>query len=182
MNSLKRLTLAGIIFVTIVGTIWHFVYKWTGSNMIAGLFFPINESTWEHMKLCFFPMLIYSFYMNKKLKNLYPCITSSLLAGILAGTFSIPVIFYTYTGILGYHSMVLDIATFIVSILSAFYTVYKCTLSCKAKGWLPALKLLTAVIGVCFLLFTYFPPNIGIFANPLGYFSFPLHAFLFLLI
>lgn len=177
MNQLKRLTLIGIIFVIISGTIWHFVYEWSGNSRIAGLFFPVNESTWEHMKLCFFPMLLYSFYMNKKLKKTCPCITSALLTGILSGTFSIPVIFYTCTGILGYHCLILDMGVFIASILIAFYTVYRLTLSCRLKTRQNILILLTAILGVCFLLFTYFPPNIGIFANPSGYFSFPLHSF-----
>lgn len=166
MNKLKSLTLIGIIFVIATGTIWHFVYEWSGSSRIAGLFFPINESTWEHMKMCFFPMLLYSFYMNRKLKKTCPCITSALLTGILSGTFSIPIIFYTYTGILGHHCLILDISVFIESILIAFYSVYRLTLSCRLKSWQNILILLTAILGVCFLLFTYFPPNIGIFANP----------------
>lgn len=182
MNQLKRLTLIGIIFVIISGTIWHFVYKWSGGSIIAGLFFPVNESTWEHMKLCFFPMLLYSFYMNRKLKKTCPCITSSLLAGILSGTFSMPIIFYTYTGILGQHYLILDMIVFTASILIAFYTIYSFTLSCRLKNRQNILILLTAALGVCFLLFTYFPPNIGIFANPTGYFIFPLHSFPFVLI
>ncbi|MDD7025196.1 MAG: DUF6512 family protein, partial [Oscillospiraceae bacterium] len=58
MNKLKCYTITGILFVIITGTISHFVYEWSQNNFILGLFFPVNESTWEHMKLLFFPMLI----------------------------------------------------------------------------------------------------------------------------
>ena len=58
---LKKLTFIGIIFTIILGTISHNVYPWTGNNFIAGLFSPVNASIWEHMKIAFFPMLIYSF-------------------------------------------------------------------------------------------------------------------------
>ena len=46
------------LFVAIVGTLWHFVHNLTGENRFVGYFFPINESTWEHMKLVYFPMLL----------------------------------------------------------------------------------------------------------------------------
>lgn len=71
-NNLKSNTFWGIIFVLITGTIAHFVYEWSDNSFIIGLFFPVNESTWEHMKLCFFPMLLYSLYMNKKERRSIP--------------------------------------------------------------------------------------------------------------
>lgn len=165
MNTLKKYTIIGIIFVLITGTISHYIYEWSGNNPVLGLFFPINESIWEHMKLLFFPMLLYSFYMNKKLKTEYPCVTSSLLFGILFGTLVIPVIYYTYSGILGYHTTVLDIATFAVSVLLAFCFVYKLTISCTVADYLEQLKLLVVFLAVCFFVFTYYPPDIGIFAD-----------------
>ena len=58
----KRLfisTIIGVIFVSAAGTLLHFVYSWTGNNSIIGLFAPVNESTWEHMKLLYFPMLLF---------------------------------------------------------------------------------------------------------------------------
>lgn len=150
----------------ITGTLSHFVYGMSGNNFILGFFFPINESTWEHMKLCFFPMLVYSFYMNAKLRQAYPCVTSSLPFGILLGTFLIPVIFYTYSGILGRNFLPLDIATFIVSVLLAFAAVYRFSLSCRLFPYTHLLKLLIIVVTVCFIIFTYLPPQIGIFMDP----------------
>lgn len=166
-NKLKRYTIAGVIFVIIAGTLSHFVYEWSGRNFILGFAFPVSESTWEHMKLCFFPMLIYSLFMGKRLKDNYPCVTSSLLSGILIGTFLIPVIFYTYSGILGRNFVPLDIATFILSVLLAFAAVYRLSLSCKMVPYTPWLKLLVFVTAVCFFIFTYFPPSIGLFIAPI---------------
>lgn len=163
MNKLKRYIIAGIIFVLITGTISHFIYEWSGNNFILGFFFPVSESTWEHMKLCFFPMLIYSLFMSKRLKADYPCVTSSLLFGILLGTFFIPVLFYTYTGILGRNFLPLDIAVFLLSVILAFITVYRLTLSCKMSSCSLWLSLSVLVMIICFVIFTYMPPNIGIF-------------------
>lgn len=166
MNTLKRYTIKGIIFVLITGTISHFIYEWSGNNFILGFFFPVNESVWEHMKLCFFPMLLYSFYMNRQISQSYPCLTSGLFFGILLSIFLIPVIFYTYTGVLGKNYPVLDIGTFIISVLIAFYAVYRLALSCKLEPCKKALKILVLVTAVCFLVFTYYPLKLGIFRVP----------------
>ena len=166
MNDLKRYTILGIVFTAILGTLSHFVYDWTGNNFIVGLFFPVNESTWEHIKLLFFPMLLYSIYMSKKLSKEYPCINSALLSGILIGAFSIPVIFYTYSGILGYNIAWLDIAIFFICVIIAFITVYKLALSCKAEKFEGILIFLVCITALLFIIFTIYPPDIGIFKNP----------------
>ena len=104
--------------------------------------------------------------MNLKLKDDYPCVTSALLFGVLLSTFLIPVLFYTYSGILGRNSTVLDIATFIVSVIVSFIAVYKLSLSCKLESYTSLLKLFTFITAICFFLFTYHPPNMGIFIDP----------------
>lgn len=159
-------TLAGIIFVSILGTLLHFVYDWSGKNFIAGLFSPVNESTWEHMKLLFFPMLVYVLWEYKRRKEEYPHILAAGALGILAGTLAVPVIFYTYTGILGGHTLFLDIATFYASVIIAFL-IRHCSLN---KDWLKEFKtwilFSAAILFIMFLLFTYFPPDLGLFSDP----------------
>ena len=166
MKHLKRYTVIGIIFVLITGTLAHFLYGWTGNNHIAGLFTPINESIWEHMKLVFFPMLIYSLIMILKFHRKYSCITSALSFGILVGTFLIPLFYYTYTFFLGTNIFILDISTFILSIVIAFWLSYKLTLSCRLEPYSPLLCILVCIIFVCFLIFTCHPPNTTIFQDP----------------
>lgn len=166
MNKLKRYTIIGIIFVLITGTLSHFVYELTGNNTFIGFLFPVNESVWEHMKLIFFPMLLYSFYMISKLDSDYPCIISTAMFGVLLGTFLVPILFYTYSGILGYTSSFFDIGTFVVSILLSFIAVYRLTLSYKLVSYELLFNLLILIVAMCFFIFTYHPLNIGIFIEP----------------
>ena len=162
MKELKRDCIIGTLFVIITGTLSHFVYDWSGQNCIVGFFTPVSESTWEHMKLCFFPMLLYSLYLIQKRKATQPCISSSMAGGILTGTFAIPMLFYTYTGILGKSFPPLDIGVFIVSVMLAFYTVYRLSLSCRAQGHTIVLWMAVIVLILCFIWFTYHSPGIGI--------------------
>ena len=66
-KTIKKLNITmiiGILAVWVSGSLFHFVYDWTGKNTFAGLFFPTNESTWEHMKLAFLPMNLYGIYKS----------------------------------------------------------------------------------------------------------------------
>lgn len=86
MKHLRHCTIIGIIFVMLTGTLSHFLYDWSGQNPVVGLFTPVNESIWEHMKLLFFPMLLYSLIMILKYRRQYPHIASALFFGLIAGT------------------------------------------------------------------------------------------------
>lgn len=166
LDKLKRYTIVGIIFTIFAGIFLHFSFALTENNKIVGFISAVNESTWEHMKLVFFPILLYSCFMNHKLKNEYPCITASIFSGILLGTLLIPIIFYTYSGILGFNLLVLDIGTFIISVLTSFYVIYKLTISCRVNKFQILLGLLVLSLAVCFIAFTYNPPAVGIFIAP----------------
>ncbi len=165
-KSLYRSFICGAVFVAITGTLLHFVYGWTDSNPIAGLFSPVSESTWEHMKLLFFPMLICSLFISYRQHAAYPCVLSGLLAGTVIGCFLIPIIFYTYTGILSFHLLLLDIATFLVSVIAAFMIAYRLTKNCRVQPYRNAVIMITLTLTLAFFLFTFFPPDIGLFISP----------------
>lgn len=166
MKRLKHYTVIGIFFVIILGTLFHFLYDWTNKNFIIGLFTPINESVWEHMKLIFFPMLIYSFIMILTLKKGYPSIIPSLCFGILSGTLLVPIFFYIYTFILGKNIFIFDFATFMLSIIIAFFAVYKFTLSDSLQPYTILLCCLVCIFLISFIIFTFYPPAIKIFEDP----------------
>jgi len=165
MNSLKRFCIIGAIFTVILGTISHFVYDWTGGNFLAGLFFPVNESTWEHMKLLFFPMFIYTLIAGKWMEEEYPCIYNAMFTGILVGLVLIPTIFYTYTGVLGFNVDWLNIALYVVSVLAAYYVVYRVAQKCTGKDS-KVLRYVMYALVLAFMIFSVYPPSLGLFVSP----------------
>lgn len=156
----------GIIFVIILGTLSHFLYDWSGQQQIIGFFTPVNESIWEHMKLLFFPMLLYKLFMVYHFGKDYPCVVSSLCFGILTGTFSIPLLFYTYTFFLGKDIFILDILIFVFSVILAFLLSYKYTLSCGWNSYTLLFICLVCILFISFIVFTYYPPNLKLFEDP----------------
>lgn len=166
MKSLKTYVVAGIIFVSVLGTLFYFAYDFTGENALVGLFTPVNESIWEHAKLIFFPMLIYSFYLNKTVKTQYPCISSAMILGSLVGVTLIITLYYTYSGILGFNLAPVDILIFYLSTVISFFIVYKTARSCKAEKHHTLLQILQMLLLCLFFIFTSFPPNIALFIEP----------------
>lgn len=154
-----------IIFTIILGTLLHFTFEWANHNLFIGAFSSVNESTWEHLKLIFFPMLITiiisHFYLGKDAKK-YLC---SKTFGIITAMLFITIFFYTYIGILGTNFALLNIASFIFSVLLAEYITYvkmKYNSICNTKVSIVILTL----IFISFILFTYFPPKINYFKDP----------------
>ena len=69
--SLLKFEIISTIFIMILGTILHFTYSWSNNNPIIGTFSAVNESTWEHLKLIFFPMLLSTIFGTFYYKNTY---------------------------------------------------------------------------------------------------------------
>lgn len=160
-------TILSTLFVTLFGTLGHFFYEWSGENHFVGLFFPVNESVWEHMKLLFFPSLTCYVALCFLKRDHEPCIVYAFPKAIFLGTFLIPTLFYTYSGILGFTISFIDISTFYISVIVAYTYLYKTTVSVKkmeySLGWNLALIFMTFL----FMSFTYNPPKLGIFEIPL---------------
>ena len=169
-KKIIRFLIFSVIFTWILGTILHFLYEWSGDNKIIASFSAVNESTWEHLKLVFFPMLITTivgFLVIGKDNKKFWC--AKTIGIILAMSFII-VFFYTYTGIIGTNFAILDIGSFFVAVILGEYVAYKIMTNDEYK--LKCNKRI-AVIGLicillCFIIFTYLPPHIGLFKDPIS--------------
>lgn len=166
MRHIRHYMTAGFLFTSVLGTLAHFIYDWSGQNPLAAMFFPVNESTWEHMKLLFFPMLLFTLLTWRCAAEFSPALPQALLTGNLTGTFSIPVLFYTYSGILGRNIAAVDIAIFFISVLIAFRTAWKLRDSEFLIRHRTGVWFLCVLTAVLFFVFTAAPPDIGLFREP----------------
>ncbi|MBQ8742452.1 MAG: hypothetical protein IJZ03_03710 [Clostridia bacterium] len=159
--------LIGFGVSTLGGTLLHFLYEWTDRSPLAAPFSGVNESTWEHMKLLFFPMLAYAFVQSLFFKERgdFWCVK---LRGILLGLFLIPVIFYTYNGVIGTSPDWINIAIFFVS--AAIVYIYEALRFKKGDVKCAHPKIAASIlllIAVFFVIFTFKTPEIGIFEDPI---------------
>ena len=158
--------LFGFAVVALFGTVLHFLYDWLGEAIWIAPFSAVNESTWEHMKLLFWPMLIFAVAQSFFFKNRkdFWCVK---LRGILLGLSLIPILFYTYNGAIGKSPDWLNIAIFFLSAAVAFLYETKLfkenRLVCRSPKFSIAVL---SVIAILFVVFTFLTPEIGIFRDP----------------
>ena len=157
----------GFAVTSLGGTILHFLYDWLGEAAWIAPFSGINESTWEHMKLLFWPMFIFaavqSFFFRDR--HDFWCVK---LRGILLGMALIPVLFYTYNGVVGKSPDWLNIAIFFVSAAIVYLCENRLFSAGKLECRSPKISIaILCVIALLFVIFTFTTPRIGIFKDPL---------------
>ena len=166
-RSIGLWQLMGFAVTSLGGTLLHFLYDWLGKAVWIAPFSGVNESTWEHMKLLFCPMFIFAIVQSFFFKDRedFWCVK---LKGTLLGLVLIPVLFYTYNGVIGKSPDWINIAIFFISAAVAY--IYETrqfnngTTTCKSPKLAFAIL---CVIALLFVIFTFATPHIGIFQDPL---------------
>ena len=159
--------LVGFSVTSLGGTLLHFLYDWLGKPVWIAAFSGVNESTWEHMKLLFWPMFIFALVESLFFRERedFWCVK---LRGILLGLALIPVLFYTYNGAICKSPDWLNIAIFFIAAAAAY--LYEARAFRREK--VPCRHATAAVfalllLGALFVLFTFKTPRLGIFLDPL---------------
>lgn len=164
--TLKKKTVAFFV-IGILGTVFHFLYDITNGNFIAGLFFPVNESVFEHLKLLFYPTVIFSlfeyFTAEEKSKNYWPAVVQSYLWGIGV----ILVLFYTLSGITGSDLGFINILIYWFAVLVMIRKKETYLYENEYSNSTVVISLLFIVLSaLAFAYFTVYPLNLGIFIPP----------------
>jgi hypothetical protein len=166
-RSIGLWQLMGFAVTSLGGTLLHFLYDWTGGLKLVAPISGVNESTWEHMKLLFFPMLLFAVVQSFFFRDVkeFWCIK---LRGILLGIILIPVLFYTYNGVIGRSPDFINISIFFISDAIAYVFETKKFKSKKIRcGYPKAAFIILCAVGVLFIVFTFVTPKICIFKDPL---------------
>lgn len=114
---LFRWELAGTAFMIIAGSALHFAFDWTGGWKAAGMIAAVNESIWEHLKLAFWPGLVWGFLEAQRLGIPLSKVMAMKGFSLLITSMLIVLIFSSYTSILGRNLLPLDIGIFVLAII-----------------------------------------------------------------
>uniref|UniRef100_UPI004056DCB1 DUF6512 family protein n=1 Tax=Agathobacter sp. TaxID=2021311 RepID=UPI004056DCB1 len=169
MSNKTRLILC-YVFVAVLGTLLHFAYEFSGKNPVVGLFAPINESTWEHLKLLFTPMLVLTLWDLLTAYRKSPRFLPARTVGIISGLLFIIAAFYTINGIIGSIIDWINIVIFLLSVLVVFWVekkLYGGKICCCPKYFNATFAIIVLIILILlFVVFTVSPPDIGLFRVP----------------
>lgn len=159
--------LAGIVFIVIIGSLLHFTFEVSGHQPVVGVFSAVNESVWEHLKLGFWPALVWTLIEYKSIKKSTNNFFFAKTVGIYMIPIVIPILFYSYTAVLGESVLVADILTFVVAVIVGQLVSYKLLTYRRLPHILNKIALVALVLlGVAFVLFTFYPPHFDLFRDP----------------
>lgn len=160
--------LFGVIFISIAGSLLHFTFKYFNEYKPIALISAVNESTWEHLKIAFWPALFYSIIEYISISDSTNNFIIAKAACLLVIPISIIILFYSYTAILGRNLLIVDISIFILSIYLGQKVSFKLLTIDQLPSFLTSLSaFIIAILIIMFSLFTYFPPKHPIFKDPI---------------
>lgn len=170
LSSPEKWILAGIPVLFVAGAILHFVYQISGESPIVALFAPVNESIWEHTKLVLWPMMLwwvlYDLFCGKQNEINRNKWYEGALFALITSLFSIPLLYYFYTGAFGVECFWVDILILLAALL--FGQLLGLHVYRNGRGICVTLVLgIFVALALLYGLFTFYPPHIPLFEDSL---------------
>ena len=166
--------IGSFIWIVLAGSALHFSFElsefWTPLAFISA----VNESVWEHLKMYFWPGLIFALVQYTYTRDVANNYWYAKLASLIVTPLGIIFSFYGYLAIslplYGQGFFVMDLMTMVVGLVLASIVSYKIMVKPpmerpKKKNILTGYLIMTAM----FSTFTFFPPKIFLFENYFGY-------------
>ncbi len=171
-KNIRRNCLWGFLFTAVAGVLLHFVYEWFGGWFWAVLG-AVNESVWEHLKLLFWPAFLFCVGEWILTRHQHPYPWKFAAQSILLGMALIVVPFYTYSGILGFTVTPVDIGLFFLGTAGCWGYFFRKRSKALASPSEDSQEnsriylILLLLIAALFVIFTFYPPKIALFQDPL---------------
>lgn len=159
----------GFFFISIIGALSHFLYDIGNHNKYLSIFFAVNESTWEHIKITLTPMFLWLIVEIPFLYKNSNFIFSKFI-GLMCPLILIPTIFYGYKTITKKSVLIIDISLFFVSVLCAqllsSFILFKGLKVPFAVNYVSLIGII--VIFVFYMILTIYPFEHFLFKDPIS--------------
>ena len=168
-DTVCKSALWGFLFTSVAGTLLHFAWQGAGSPSILAPFVPVNESIWEHLKLLYWPTVLYT------LVQLFRCgfdphLIWARCCGLVCGLLLTVIFYYTYTGVIGRGFLTVDILLFYLSAFLTYslgYALYT-HFSAPERWEILLFSALILLTGLAMFIWTWAPPHIQLFRDPIS--------------
>lgn len=164
----RKYSWIGILVVCLLSIPLHFTYDWLGQSSIVGMFTPINESIWEHLKLVFWPLLFwwgtgFLIFRNRKQLSFVKWSTAGMVAIIISMTFIVGW-YYTWVYGLGIESSIIDIGSLFIAVPVGQLVGIHLYRVLHPRLIYQLIAILFAIgLGAAFIYFTFVTPDRPIF-------------------
>ena len=157
-------------FTVVAASALHFLYEFSGYQPWASVFGSVNESTFEHLKLFFWPALACALVQHAFTRGRVNNLWWGKALGIVTTPLVLMLSFYAYLAIAlpiyGRGFLWADIGTAVLGVLAGNIVSYR-IMTRREMG--PALAraglAICLVMSAMFAAFTYYPPRLFLFEN-----------------
>ena len=165
----KKDKIVAIVLMIVLGACMHFVMGALpsgGISVFLGIFFPVNETSWEHMKMMWYPLLVVGIIFSFKTGN-RGYFASFVVCAVIAMLMNLGA-FCLYQSFLGKTILIVDIMIYVSSMLCG--ALLACELSQKkwAQKLLPLWVALAVMITAGIIWLTYYPGKGYVFLDNSG--------------
>ncbi len=165
-RPLLKWELIGIAVISLFGALLHFVFAWSGGWSPVGVIAAVNESVFEHLKLTYWPALLYAAVENRRLEKSVNNFVVAKTAGLYVMPLAIMAIFYSYTTITGGENLIADITVFVEAIVLGQLTSYKILTMAQLASRFQKLALAGLIaLAMIYAVFTFYPPQLPMFRD-----------------
>lgn len=161
---MKKIKVIGVFVIFLLSFISHFMYEWFSSSILS-IFFPVNESIWEHMKLIVTPVLFFSIFENILYRNKNILVNNFILSYSISTGLGIVIYLILYLPIhyiIGHNIFIsiglLFIIFMIIEIISYYIMKYKDIKYSRIIG-----LVIIVIMYIIFGYLTYNPPKSDLF-------------------
>lgn len=145
------------ILAAAAGFLLHFLYDWS-PNVLFAMISPVQESVWEHLKLIYWPLLVFGLLYSRKDRET----RGGWYLGILIASAMLLIFGWVVNIRMGVISMPVDITAFLVILFLGFAVAHWIPVNPKANG---ILLFGVILVGILVLVFTFVQPDGLLFAN-----------------
>ena len=160
---MKKVKIFYVVFLFLLSSIWHFGYQ-LFPNFLTSLFFPVNESIWEHMKIIYGVFIFGSFmekYLLKKFDIVYHNFNIEIFVKSFLGVVLYLIIYIPLYSLLGDNLFISIILLLLVYIIMEYIgsKILK-----QDELYINILPIILIILGyILFFILTYYPPHSFIF-------------------
>ncbi len=147
-----------IILMVVLGTCMHFVLELLPSGFVStalGNIFPVNETSWEHMKMIWYPFLaagIIHGYREKNRGYLAAFVTCAVMAMLMQiGAFTV------YQSYFGSSILILDIITYVSTMIAMILMAFDFARRNWMQRFFPVWVTLAVIMTAVIIYLTYCP-------------------------
>lgn len=158
--NLKKIKVLSVFGIFIVSFLAHFIYEWFPSDLFA-IFFPVNESIWEHMKMIFTSIMIWKVIEYLLIKHWNILYHNFVFANFISAIFQIVIYLAIYLPLFFKfgEKIFVSISLLFIVICIGEYISYQLMKKNKIKYFDFISLIMIIITYVIFGYLTYFPPR-----------------------